>query len=46
MTLGAVAEIRVKDPSVLAQPVLHRIPTCAMKERFRIELGVGVKRTS
>ncbi len=45
MTLGAVAAILVKNPDVLCQPVIHQIPTSAMKERFRLELGI-LRRTS
>lgn len=39
MTLGAVAEIRVRNPAVLDLPVIHQIATVAMIERFRLELS-------
>jgi hypothetical protein len=39
MTLGAVAEITVKNAAALELPVIHRVATAAMKERFRLELS-------
>lgn len=38
MTLGAVAEIRVRNPAALSSPVIHRVATAAMKERLRLEM--------
>lgn len=46
MTLGAVAEITVTNPAMLELPVIHRIATVAMKERFRLELGIPPRKLS
>lgn len=36
VTLGAAAEIVVKDPQVLDEPLLHRIPNQALLQRLRL----------
>lgn len=36
--LGAVANLKVKDHKTLDNPVMHRIPSLMMVERFRVEM--------
>jgi hypothetical protein len=35
MTIGAIAELIVKNPKVLNDPLLHRIPTVMSIERLK-----------
>jgi hypothetical protein len=39
MTLGAMAELKVKDPKVLNDPIMHRIPTRMQIERIIAQMG-------
>lgn len=37
MTLGAIARLIVKDPKVLNDETIHRIPSMMMVERLKLE---------
>lgn len=41
--LGAVAELKVPDPKVLSNPILHRVPTKMMVERMKMERRMEVE---
>jgi hypothetical protein len=40
MTLGAIAELKVKDYKVLHDPLMHRIPTKMQIQRMLADQGL------
>lgn len=39
MTLGSIAKLKVKNPKVLCDPIMHLVPTKIQVERFKSQIG-------